>query len=166
MGVTQQLPERDRYLYPRDYMLDRLAVMMGGRVAEEVFLNTMTSGAENDLKQATQLVRKMVLDWGMSKKLGPIALGDDRGEVFLGEDLGHRREYSELTARDVDEEIMAILESAYERAKETLKEHHEGLERLVEALMDHEIVHGEEVLKLLGIERPRKKEKLHQRAEI
>jgi cell division protease FtsH len=166
MGVTQQLPERDRYLYPRDYMLDRLAVMMGGRVAEEVFLNTMTSGAENDLKQATQLVRKMVLDWGMSKKLGPIALGDDRGEVFLGEDLGHRREYSELTAREVDEEIMAILESAYERAKETLKEHHEGLERLVEALMDHEIVHGEEVLKLLGIERPRKKEKLHQRAEI
>jgi cell division protease FtsH len=166
MGVTMQLPERDRYLYPREYMLDRLAVMMGGRVAEELFMNTMTSGAENDLKQATQLVRKMVLDWGMSKKLGPIALGDERGEVFLGEELGHRREYSELTARDVDEEIMSILEGAYQRAKETLQANHEGLDRLVEALLDHEIVHGEEVLSLLGIDQPRKKEKLRVKAEV
>jgi cell division protease FtsH len=166
MGVTMQLPERDRYLYPREYMLDRLAVMMGGRVAEELFMNTMTSGAENDLKQATQLVRKMVLDWGMSKKLGPIALGDERGEVFLGEELGHRREYSEATARDVDEEIMSILESAYQRAKETLQANHEGLDRLVDALLDHEIVNGDEVLSLLGIDQPRKKEKLRAKAEV
>jgi cell division protease FtsH len=166
MGVTMQLPERDRYLYPREYMLDRLAVMMGGRVAEELFMNTMTSGAENDLKQATQLVRKMILDWGMSKKLGPISLGDERGEVFLGEELGHRREYSEMTARDVDEEIMSFLEAAYQRAKETLQANHEGLERLVEALLDHEIVNGEEVLSLLGIDQPRKKEKLRVKAEV
>jgi cell division protease FtsH len=165
MGVTQQLPERDRYLYPKEYMLDRLAVMMGGRVAEELYMNTMTSGAENDLKQATQLVRKMVLDWGMSKKLGPIALGDERGEVFLGEELGHRREYSELTAREIDEEIISFLEESYQRAKETIQANTEGLERLVEALIDHEVVNGDEVLSLLGIDRPKVKEKLHVRAE-
>jgi cell division protease FtsH len=165
MGVMQQLPERDRYLYPKEYMLDRLAVMMGGRVSEELFMNTMTSGAENDLKQATQLVRKMVVDWGMSKKLGPIALGNEQGEVFLGDDLAHRREYSELTAREIDEEIMSLLESAYQRAKETLQANHEGLDRLVDALMEHEIINGEEVDSLLGIDRPKKKEKLHVRAE-
>jgi cell division protease FtsH len=159
MGVTQQIPERDRYLYPKEYMLDRVAVMMGGRVAEEYFMDTMTSGAENDLKQATQLVRKMVLDWGMSKKLGPIALGDERDEVFLGEELGHRRIYSELTAREIDEEIIAILEDAYQRAKEALKANQEGLDRLVKALLDHEIVRGDEVHSLLGIKHPKKTEK-------
>jgi cell division protease FtsH len=149
MGVMQQIPERDRYLYPREYMLDRMAVMMGGRAAEELALNTVTSGAENDLKQATRLARKMVLDWGMSERLGHVALGDERENVFLGEELGHSREYSESTAREVDEEVRRILEEAFDRAKETLKAHRTQLDRVVDALLDREMISGDEVGKIM-----------------
>jgi cell division protease FtsH len=151
MGVTQQLPERDKYLYERDYMLDRLAVMLGGRAAEELILNTATSGAENDLKQATQLARKMVLEWGMSDRIGYMALGDANNEVFLGEDLAHRRDYSEATAREADEEIRRILEEAYQRALGVLESYRQGLDQLVEALIEEEVVSGERVLALLGL---------------
>lgn len=151
MGVTQQLPERDRYLYPRDYMLDRMAVMMGGRAAEEVFLNTVTSGAENDLKQATRLARKMILDWGMSERLGHVALGGDHEQVFLGEEIAQRREYSETTAREIDEEIRSTLGEAYQRAKKVLQENEKGIKRVVDALMEREEIPGSEVIKLLGL---------------
>lgn len=156
MGVTQQLPERDRYLYPRDYMLDRMAVMMGGRAAEELVLNTMTSGAENDFKQATSLARKMVLNWGMSERLGQVAYGEDSDQVFLGEEIAHRREYSEATAREIDEEIRAVLNEAYERALQTLKEHRAGLDALVDALVEREVLAGEEVKKIIldGVKEP------------
>jgi cell division protease FtsH len=152
MGVTQQLPERDRYLYPREYMLDRLAVMMGGRAAEELVLNTSTSGAEHDLKQATRLVRKMVLSWGMSERLGNIAFGDENDEVFLGEELGHRREYSEATAHQLDEEIVKILKEAFKRAKDTLIENRAGLDRIVDALIMDEEISGARVKDLLGLQ--------------
>ena len=160
MGVTQQLPERDRYLYPREYMLDRLAVMMGGRAAEELVMNSITSGAENDLKESTRLVRKMVMDWGMSNTLGHIALDTGNGEVFLGEEMTQRREFSERTAYLIDEEVKAILHEAFDRAKKSLEEHREGLDRLVEALLEHEEIHGEDVLKIVGVERPEKEEEL------
>jgi cell division protease FtsH len=150
MGVTQQLPERDKYVYSREYMLDRLAVMMGGRAAEELILGTATSGAENDLKQATQLARKMVLDWGMSERLGHVALGGRSEHVFLGEEIAQRREYSETTAYEVDEEIKAILEVSYVRALNTLREHRDGLDRLADALLEHEEIPGKEVLELIG----------------
>jgi len=153
MGVTQQLPERDRYIYPREYMLDRLAVMMGGRAAEELVLGTMTSGAENDLKHATQLARKMVLDWGMSEKLGHMALGGRRQQVFLGEEIAHRREYSEATAREVDEEIKLIVDEAYQRARETLQTHRHKLDAVADALLEREEIPGDEVLRLVGVER-------------
>ena len=152
MGVTQQLPERERYIYRREYMLDRLAVMMGGRASENLVLGTFTSGAENDLKQATQLARKMVLDWGMSERLGHLALGGRREQVFLGEEIAQRREYSEQTAREVDEEIKAILDQAYERATETLKAHRAGLERLADALLEKEEIPGERVTELIDLE--------------
>jgi cell division protease FtsH len=153
MGVTQQFPERDRYVYPREYMLDRLAVMMGGRAAEELVIGTMTSGAENDLKHATQLARKMVLDWGMSEKLGHVALGGRRQQVFLGEEIAHRREYSEATAREVDEEIKLIVDEAYQRARETLQAHREKLDSVADALLEREEIPGEEVLQLVGVGR-------------
>lgn len=152
MGVTQQLPERDRYIYPREYMLDRLAVMMGGRAAEELVFETYTSGAENDLKQATRLARKMVLDWGMSPRLGHVALGGRRDQVFLGEEIAQRREYSETTARLVDEEIKEILDEAFQRAKGTLEEHRDAMDRLVDALLEKEEIPGPEVLRLLGLD--------------
>ncbi len=148
MGVTQQLPERDRYLYPRDYMLDRLAVMMGGRAAEEVAMNTMTSGAQNDLSQATRLARLMVLQWGMSERLGHVSLNGESEEVFLGESLGHTREYSEATAREVDMEIRSILDEAYKKARMILQENRPALDRIVDALLEEEVISGEQ-LKLL-----------------
>jgi cell division protease FtsH len=149
MGVTQQLPERDKYLYQRDYMLDRLAVMMGGRAAEHLVLNTETSGAENDLKQATQLARKMVLDWGMSKRFEHIALGRERQQVFLGEQIAQGREYSETTAREVDEEVNSILEEAYQRATSTLQEHRAALDRLADVLVEEEEIPGKRVLEII-----------------
>jgi cell division protease FtsH len=153
MGVTQQLPERERYVYRREYMLDRLAVMMGGRASEDVVLSTQTSGAEDDLQQATNLARKMVLSWGMSEKLGHLAFGGRQEQVFLGEEIAQRREYSEQTAREVDEEIKAILDKAYERATSTLKEHREALDRLAKALLEKEEIAGHEVLEIIGIDR-------------
>ena len=152
MGATQQLPERDRYVYRRAYMLDRLAVMMGGRAAEHLVFETATSGAENDLKQATQLARRMVLDWGMSPQLSHIALGGRSDQVFLGQEIAQRRDYSETTAREVDEEIKAILDEAYEKATGVLQEHREVLDRLVETLLEEEEIPGERVFALAGVE--------------
>jgi cell division protease FtsH len=152
MGVTQQLPERERYIYRRDYMMDRLAVMLGGRASEDLNLDTFTSGAENDLKQATKLARRMVMDWGMSERLGHMALGGRQEQVFLGEEIAQRREFSEETARVIDEEIKAILDQAYQRARSTLEKYSEGLEKLVERLQEIEEVPGEEVKELIGLE--------------
>jgi cell division protease FtsH len=158
MGVTQQLPERDKYIYEKDYLLDRIAVMMGGRAAEELKNGAMTSGAENDLKQATKLARKMVLDWGMSEKLQHRALGSQRQSVFLGEEIGHPREYSEATAREIDEEVAKILSNAYSRAVSTLSEGEQSLEKIAKALLEKEVLDGQEVLALVG-KKDKKEEK-------
>ncbi|MAT98326.1 MAG: cell division protein FtsH [Anaerolineaceae bacterium] len=152
MGVTQQLPEREKYIYPREYMLDRLAVMMGGRAAENMKFSTATSGAENDLKQATQLARRMVLDWGMSDRFGFMALGSRSQQVFLGEEITRGRDYSETTAREVDEAIMSILDAAFNRAEETLQTYRDGLAAVANALMEKEEMLGEEVLALLELD--------------
>jgi cell division protease FtsH len=152
MGVTQQLPEKEKYIYRREYVVDRLAVMMGGRAAEDLVMETATSGAENDLKQATQLARKMVLDWGMSDRFKDIAFGGEKENVFLGEDIAQQRQYSDETARDVDEEVQGILSDAYGRAVQTLRENREGLDRLAERLLEKEELEAREVFELLGIE--------------
>ncbi len=152
MGVTQQLPEGDKYLYNREYILDRIAVALGGRVAEKIHMGTITSGAENDLQQATQLARKMVLDWGMSERLANISLGSDREHVFLGEDMTTRRDYSEATAREIDKEIKAILDEAYDRATALLSEKEEELTKVANGLLEKEELLGEDIQLLLGIE--------------
>ncbi len=149
MGVTQQMPEEDKYLYRREYMLDRLAVVMGGRAAEDLFFDTATSGAENDLKQVRKMARKMVLDWGMSDQFENIALGDDRGQVFLGEELSKGRDYSDETAREVDVAVRQILDDSFQRAMGTITEHRDRLDALAEELLKHEEVSGERVLALL-----------------
>jgi cell division protease FtsH len=118
-----------------------------------VVLDTQTSGAEDDLKQATRLARKMVLSWGMSEKLGHLAFGGDQQQVFLGEEIAQRREYSEETAREVDEEIKAILGRAFDHAVSTLEEHRDALDRLVEALVEKEEIPGQEVVEIIGVER-------------
>jgi cell division protease FtsH len=153
MGVTQQLPEGDKYLFNKEYILDRIAVTLGGRAAEELQLGTITSGAENDLKQATRLAKKMVLDWGMSDKLGTIALGSDNEHVFLGEDIAQRREFSEETARDIDAEIRLILRAAFDRAKQLLVEKDSYLITLADALLEREELVGKDVKELLDLDK-------------
>lgn len=150
MGVTQQLPERDQYLYRKEHLLDRLAVIMGGRAAESLIFNTATSGAENDLKQVTKLARKMVLDWGMSEIFRYTALGGQRDEVFLGEQMGTQREYSDETAREADKAVNEILEEAYNRAETVLKKYKKAFDQLAEVLLEREEASGEEILKLVG----------------
>jgi cell division protease FtsH len=150
MGVTQQLPEGDKYIYTKEYLLDRLAVMMGGRAAERMVFDTASSGAENDLKNATKLARKMVLDWGMSDKFESVALGSQQEHVFLGEDIGKPKQYSDETARMVDEELKEILNQTFTRAKDTLSNHREQLDTLAEMLLEEEEIAGDRVLSLLN----------------
>jgi cell division protease FtsH len=151
MGVTRQVPEREKYIYPKDYMLNRLAVMMGGRAAEEVVEGVVTSGAADDLKQATELARRMVLEWGMSESLGEMAIRESRESAALG--YVSRPEYSEETAREIDQEIKKILKESYDRAVEVLRKHRDGLERIANDLLEKEEVTGKEVLALLGVEK-------------
>lgn len=149
MGVTQQLPKKEKYLYNREYLLDRLAVIMGGRAAEQLIFNTATSGAQNDLMQVAKLSRKMVMDWGMSNRFGHIAFGNGQEEVFIGRDMNRQREFSDLTAREIDEEVKSISKEAYDRAVDTLNEYKEAFDRLAALLIKHEEISGELVTSLL-----------------
>lgn len=165
MGVTQQLPERDQYLYRKEHLLDRLAVIMGGRAAEQMIFNTATSGAENDLKQVTKLARKMVLDWGMSPVFRYTALGGQREEVFLGEQMATQREYSDETAREADKAVNQILEEAYSRAESVLKKHKKAFDKLAELLLEKEEVFGDEILELVG-KKPKTSKKMIEAGSI
>ncbi|MFW5683808.1 MAG: ATP-dependent zinc metalloprotease FtsH [Spirochaetota bacterium] len=151
MGVTQQIPEEEKHLYSEPYLRDRIAVMLGGRAAEGVVFENFTNGAENDITEATKIARKMVQSWGMSKRLGAFSAAGERKNVFLGEELSQRRDYSEETAREIDTEIMQTLEEAYDRARKTLEEHRDELDRLAERLLEDEEVSAEEVGTILGI---------------
>ena len=151
MGSTHQLPERERYLWRRDDLLDRMAMTLGGRAAEELVFGTATSGAEDDLERATKLARTMVLRWGMSKGLGLFASGAREEQVFLGEEIARQRDHSEQTAREVDQEVRRILEEASDRARETLETHREALDRVAELLLEKEEITGQEVEELLEV---------------
>lgn len=151
MGLTEQLPEGDKYLYRRDYITDRLAVMMGGRAAEAEVIGEITSGAASDLKQSYSIARQMVLEWGMSERFGNVAFGSGEREVFLGSELGHQRQYSDSTAREIDDEVREILNEAYSRAVEIVQTKREGLDKLASALLEKEQVTREQVEELLGV---------------
>ncbi|MGF1670691.1 MAG: ATP-dependent zinc metalloprotease FtsH, partial [Balneolaceae bacterium] len=159
MGVTQQLPKKEKYLYNKEYLLDRLAVIMGGRAAEQLVFNTSTSGAQNDLKQVAQLSRKMVMDWGMSDLFGNISFDRGQEEVFIGREMGKHREYSDSTAREIDEEVKKISKEAYERAMKTLRENRDVLDRVAELLIEREEIPGDLVSKLLDGEEIEAEEK-------
>ncbi len=150
MGVTQQLPETEKYVYAKEYLLSRLAVMLGGRAAEMLIFDTSTSGAESDLKQAMGLARRMVLDWGMSEELAHMALGGHREEYLEG--LISRPEYSEKTAWKIDEEEKRIIEDSFKRAMKILREHREGLDRVAQALIEKEEIPGNLVTELIGLQ--------------
>jgi cell division protease FtsH len=141
LGATHQLPLEEKHIYQRDYILDRLAVSLGGRAAEMLVFKTISTGASNDLVSATELARKMVREWGMSDRLGPMAWGE-QGMVFLGEDLVKSHEYSDETARVIDEEVQRILEEQDARAREIISNNRDALEALAEALKAEETISG------------------------
>ena len=148
LGVTQQLPTEERHIYPREYIEDALVVRMGGRVAELLVFGDLSTGASDDLQHNTELARKMVREWGMSERVGPMAWGS-QGMVFLGEDLMHTRDYSEDTSRVVDEEVARILREQEARATAVLREHRAGLEAVAHALLEFEKVDGAEIARLI-----------------
>jgi cell division protease FtsH len=144
LGVTQQLPIEERHIYQREYIEDSLCVRMGGRAAEMIIFGTSSTGANNDLVGNTNLARKMVREWGMSERIGPMAFGDEGGQVFLGEELVRGHEYSDETARVIDEEVSRILSEMAERAERVLLEHRPALEALAKALLEKETIGGDE----------------------
>jgi len=145
LGVTMQLPEDDRHTYSKAFILNNLAILYGGRVAEELVLKDVSTGASNDIEKATDLARRMVCEWGMSDELGPVMLAKPNEEVFLGMDLQQHREYSEDTARTIDGEIRRILTDAYAKAKEILRTNLDVLHGMASALLEREVLDSKEI---------------------
>ena len=150
LGYTLQLPLEDRYLATKSELLDKLSVLLAGRASEELIFKEASTGAQNDLEQATHIARKMICDYGMSEKLGPVALGKGNGEVFLGRDFLKEKNYSEELAFDIDKEIFCIIKKAYERALAILRKHKGKLIRLAELLEKKEILEKDDIEKILG----------------
>ncbi len=149
LGLTQQVPLDDRHTYSREYLVGDLAVFFGGRAAEELVLGSITTGAGNDIERATDLARKMVCEWGMSEKLGPMTFGKKDEEIFLGRDFTQRTDYSETTAVQIDAEVRRLLMDAYERAKLLLRRNVAALHRVAEALLERESLDGAEIDEIL-----------------
>ncbi|TVP85308.1 MAG: ATP-dependent metallopeptidase FtsH/Yme1/Tma family protein [Thioalkalivibrio sp.] len=149
LGVTAQVPEEDRYNFSESYLRDKIAVMFGGRLSESIVFNEVSNGAENDLREATRLARRMVAHWGMSERIGPVSLPQQQQEVFLGREMGHQREHGESTATAIDEEVKKLLLDIEASARETLEKHREALETLAEALKERETLEVEEIREVL-----------------
>ena len=145
LGVTMQLPIDEKHGYSRGYIEGRLAILMGGRAAEELIFNELTTGAGNDIEQATKIARKMVCEWGMSDILGPMTFGKKNEEIFLGREIQSHRDYSEATARMIDEEVVRIVRKSQSTANQILKQNMGQLHNLAKALLEHETIDGEEV---------------------
>jgi cell division protease FtsH len=145
LGLTQQLPTDEKYTYPRDYLLNNLVILFGGRVAEELALECITTGAGNDIEKATDLARRMVCEWGMSEKLGPMTFGKKEEEIFLGRDFTQKTDYSKSTAIEIDAEVTRIIQDSYHRAKDLLKTNLRLLHKVAEKLLENEVLDGSEI---------------------
>ncbi len=148
LGVTMQLPTEDKYTYTRGYVGNQIAILMGGRVAEELTQKDITTGAGNDIERATAMARRMVCEWGMSD-LGPLSFGDGDEPVFLGRDFAQRANYSDETARRIDEEVRRLVQAGYETAREILHRHHAVLDRIAADLLERESLDGDEVYRII-----------------
>jgi len=149
LGITAQLPMDDRHNYSREYIEGMLAILMGGRVAEELVLNQKTTGAGNDIERATGLARKMVTEWGMSDAIGPMTFGQKREEIFIGRDLGMHRDFSEEMARRIDDEVRRIIEHAHNRAYRIVKSNRDVLDAISKLLLEKESLDATELDKLI-----------------
>jgi len=145
LGVTMQLPEDERYNFTRDYMESSIAILLAGRSAEELFLDTMTTGASNDLERATERARKMVCEWGMSDEMGPLTFGKKEEQIFLGREIAQRQDYSEDTARRIDQEVKRIVMQGYQSARTLLEANREPLTQLAETLLEYESLDAREI---------------------
>lgn len=150
LGVTQQLPEEDRHIHTKDYLLKHLVTLLGGRAAEEIVFGTQTTGAANDLERASEIARKMVCAFGMSEKLGPLSFGKKDELVFLGRDIAIAKDYSEKTAQEIDEEVRRIVYECYDEAKYLLTENRRVLDEIARALLEKEVLSGEDIDAILA----------------
>ncbi len=149
LGLTMQLPLDDKLNYNREYLDAEIAILMGGRIAEEVFIGRITTGAKSDIERATDLARKMVCEWGMSE-LGPLSLGKKEEQIFLGREIAQHRDYSEATAIKIDDQVRKLVETGYARARQRIEEKSEAMKRIAEALLEREVLDGEEVRMLIA----------------
>ncbi len=148
LGVTLQLPIDDKHTYRKEFLTSRLTILMGGRVAEEMFLEQTTTGAGNDIEQATDMARKMVCEWGMSS-MGPLTFGKKEEQIFLGREIAQHRDYSEATAIRIDAEVSGLVKGAYEEAKQRINDNSEAVVRIAEALLEREVLDGNEIQTLI-----------------
>jgi len=144
LGVTMQLPVDDRHNYYKNYLETEIAILMGGRIAEELFLNVMSTGAGNDIERATDMARKMVCEWGMSD-LGPMTFGKKEEQIFLGREIAQHRDYSEDTAIKIDQEVRKLVNKGYTTAKQILSDNRDALERIARALIEREVLDANEI---------------------
>jgi len=149
LGVTQQLPIDEKHNYPKEYLLNEIAIMMGGRVAEELVLDSITTGAGNDIERATELARKMVCEWGMSEKLGPLTFGQREEMIFLGREITRHQDYSDQTAIEIDQEVRRLVVENHERAKGIIQENLQTLHALASALLEREALDGAEIEEII-----------------
>jgi cell division protease FtsH len=154
LGVTMQLPVEDRYSYDRTFLLNNIAVMFGGRIAEELFMNQMTTGASNDFKRATEMARRMVMEWGMSE-LGPMVYGENEGEVFLGRQVTTHQNMSEETMKAVDKEVRRIIDEQYALARRLLEENRDKVEIMTKCLLEWETINNEQIEDIMQGRPPR-----------
>ena len=150
LGVTQLLPEEDRHSYNEKTLLGQIAMIMGGRAAEDLIFSRFTTGASDDLKKATDIARKMVCQWGMSNEMGPVSYTENPGQVFLGRDLQRHKGFSNESTKMIDKEVRRILGEAYQRAKQILTDNKEALEKVTLKLLEQETIDGETVLQCLN----------------
>ncbi|MDO9227959.1 MAG: ATP-dependent zinc metalloprotease FtsH [Syntrophales bacterium] len=153
LGLTQQLPVDEKHTYPREYLLNSIVILLGGRAAEELILKDFTTGAGNDIERATNLARKMVCEWGMSDEMGPLSYGKKEEQIFLGREFATHKDYSEDTARKIDKEVAGIVMKSYDSAKQILSDHLDLLNRIAEELLEKEVLNGAELDAMIGIER-------------
>ena len=149
LGVTQQLPVEEKHAYPREYLVNNLHIYMGGRAAEELIFKDPTTGAGNDIERATELARKMVCEWGMSDRMGPLAFGVKEEQIFLGREIAQHKDYSEVTAIAIDEEVKRLVNNGYEGAKSILSANIHILHALAKALVEHEELNADEIAALV-----------------
>jgi len=157
LGLTQQLPADEKHNYSRDYLNDQIAILLGGRIAEEITMDSLTTGAGNDLERATELARRMVCEWGMSDAMGPLTFGKKEEQIFLGREIAQHQDYSEDTALKIDQEVKRFVTDNYQRAHRLLTEHKGTLTKIAEALLSREVLDAEQVTRLasgLSIDEP------------